>query len=113
MTAKQFRQGGDKLAIRYTVADCALGRCLVAESERGICAILLGDDDATLVSELHELFPAARGVPADPDFQQRVREVIAVINSRNTHCRCRWIFGEPRFSSRCGRRCVTFPVAKR
>lgn len=84
MTAKQFRQGGDKLAIRYTVADCALGRCLVAESERGICAILLGDDDATLVSELHELFPAARGVPADPDFQQRVREVIAVINSRNT-----------------------------
>jgi AraC family transcriptional regulator of adaptative response/methylated-DNA-[protein]-cysteine methyltransferase len=84
MMAKQFRQGGDKLAIRYTVADCVLGRCLVAESERGICAILLGDDDATLVSELHELFPAAQDMPADTDFQQHVREVIAVINTRNT-----------------------------
>ncbi|WP_213133805.1 bifunctional DNA-binding transcriptional regulator/O6-methylguanine-DNA methyltransferase Ada [Citrobacter sp. FP75] len=84
MTAKQFRKGGDKLAVRYTLADCVLGRCLVAESERGICAILLGDDDATLISELHELFPAAQDMPADTVFQQHVREVIAVINTRNT-----------------------------
>ncbi|HGV3657035.1 TPA: bifunctional DNA-binding transcriptional regulator/O6-methylguanine-DNA methyltransferase Ada, partial [Escherichia coli] len=46
MTAKQFRHGGENLAVRYALADCELGRCLVAESERGICAILLGDDDA-------------------------------------------------------------------
>lgn len=83
MTAKQFRKGGDNVSVRYTLADCALGRCLVAESEWGICAILLGDDDATLVAELHELFPAAQDVPADADFQQRVREVIAAINSRD------------------------------
>lgn len=83
MTAKQFRKGGDNVSVRYTLADCALGRCLVAESERGICAILLGDDDATLVADLHELFPAAQDVPADADFQQRVREVIAAINSRD------------------------------
>ncbi|MBJ9144674.1 bifunctional DNA-binding transcriptional regulator/O6-methylguanine-DNA methyltransferase Ada [Citrobacter braakii] len=83
MTAKQFRKGGDNVSVRYTLADCSLGRCLVAESERGICAILLGDDDATLVADLHELFPAARDVPADADFQQRVREVIAAINARD------------------------------
>ncbi len=83
MTAKQFRKGGDNVSVRYTLADCALGRCLVAKSERGICAILLGDDDATLVAELHELFPAAQDVPADADFQQRVREVIVAINSRD------------------------------
>lgn len=35
MTAKQFRHGGENLAVRYALADCALGRCLVAESERG------------------------------------------------------------------------------
>ncbi|MDA4179491.1 bifunctional transcriptional activator/DNA repair enzyme protein Ada, partial [Escherichia coli] len=37
MTAKQFRHGGENLAVRYALADCELGRCLVAESERGIC----------------------------------------------------------------------------
>ncbi|MDM2831158.1 bifunctional DNA-binding transcriptional regulator/O6-methylguanine-DNA methyltransferase Ada [Citrobacter sp. Cpo085] len=83
MTAKQFRKGGDNVSVRYTLADCALGRCLVAESERGICAILLGDDDATLVADLHALFPAAQDVPADANFQQRVREVIVAINSRD------------------------------
>lgn len=83
MTAKQFRKGGDNVSVRYTLADCSLGRCLVAESERGICAILLGDDDATLVADLHELFPAAQDVSADADFQQRVREVIAAINARD------------------------------
>lgn len=83
MTAKQFRKGGDNVSVRYTLADCTLGRCLVAESERGICAILLGDDDATLVADLHGLFPAAQDVPADADFRQRVREVIAAINARD------------------------------
>lgn len=83
MTAKQFRKGGDNVSVRYALADCALGRCLVAESERGICAILLGDDDVTLIDELHELFPAAQDVPADADFQQHVHDVIAVINTRN------------------------------
>lgn len=83
MTAKQFRKGGDNVSVRYTLADCALGRCLVAESERGICAILLGDDDATLVADLHALFPTAQDVPADANFQQRVREVIVAINSRD------------------------------
>ena len=83
MTAKQFRKGGDNVSVRYTLADCTLGRCLVAESERGICAILLGDNDATLVADLHGLFPAAQDVPADADFQQRVREVITAINARD------------------------------
>lgn len=112
MTAKQFRKGGDNVSVRYTLADCALGRCLVAESERGICAILLGDDDATLVADLHELFPAAQDVPADADFQQRVREVIAAINSRDASLSLPWISGAPHFSSRCGRRCAQFRAAK-
>jgi AraC family transcriptional regulator of adaptative response/methylated-DNA-[protein]-cysteine methyltransferase len=35
MTARQFRRGGEDTDIIYTVGDCAVGRCLVAESERG------------------------------------------------------------------------------
>lgn len=112
MTAKQFRKGGDNVSVRYTLADCALGRCLVAESERGICAILLGDDDATLVADLHALFPAAQDVTADANFQQRVREVIVAINSRDASLSLPWISGAPHFSSKCGRRCAQFRAAK-
>lgn len=82
MTAKQFRRGGDKLSVRYALAECSLGRCLVAESERGICAILLGDNDAALVTELKTLFPAAVDEPANGGFQQRVRDVVASIEGR-------------------------------
>ncbi len=79
MTAKQFRHGGENLAVRYALADCELGRCLVAESERGICAILLGDDDATLISELQQMFPAADNAPADLMFQQQVWQALRTI----------------------------------
>ncbi|HEX5352772.1 MAG TPA: Ada metal-binding domain-containing protein, partial [Rhodanobacteraceae bacterium] len=45
--------------IRHVIAQSSLGRVLVASSERGVCAILLGDDDAALEHELRERFPAA------------------------------------------------------
>ncbi len=65
MTARQYRRGGDDADIRYALSDCSLGRCLVAESERGICAILLGDSDEQLLAELHTIFPHARNVQGD------------------------------------------------
>ena len=56
--------------IRYAIAQSSLGRVLVATSERGLCAILLGDDNAALEHELRRRFSAdrvredARGVAA-------------------------------------------------
>ncbi|MBV4665672.1 methylated-DNA--[protein]-cysteine S-methyltransferase [Escherichia coli] len=84
MTPKAWQQAWRARRLRESLADCELGRCLVAESERGICAILLGDDDATLISELQQMFPAADNAPADLMFQQHVREVIASLNQRDT-----------------------------
>lgn len=79
MTAKQYRRGD--IAVRYTLVDCSLGRCLVAESERGICAILLGDNDAALEAELRTLFPNAAREPMQGEFAQRIHQVIASIDS--------------------------------
>lgn len=76
MTARQFRRGGDDADIRYALSDCALGRCLVAESERGICAILLADSDEQLLAELHTIFPHARNVQGDEAMLERVAQVI-------------------------------------
>jgi AraC family transcriptional regulator of adaptative response/methylated-DNA-[protein]-cysteine methyltransferase len=54
--------------IVYAVGECPdsqgpagrLGKALVARSERGVCAILLGDEKALLVAELARYFPAAK-----------------------------------------------------
>lgn len=43
--------------IRFASGHCALGALLVAQSERGLCAILLGDEAAALAGELQARFP--------------------------------------------------------
>jgi AraC family transcriptional regulator, regulatory protein of adaptative response / methylated-DNA-[protein]-cysteine methyltransferase len=45
--------------ILFSTERCALGLVLVAKSERGLCALLLGDDVAGLVRELQQRFPGA------------------------------------------------------
>ncbi len=76
MTARQFRRGGDDADIRYILSDCSLGRCLVAESGRGICAILLADSDEQLLTELHGIFPHARSAQGDDVMKERIAQVI-------------------------------------
>ena len=49
MTPSAFRKGGDRAQIRFAVGVCSLGHVLVAATEKGICAIRLGDDPQTLL----------------------------------------------------------------
>lgn len=48
------------MSIHYTIVDSPLGRLLVAGTERGICQVSFGEDDARLVDELHKEFSAAQ-----------------------------------------------------
>lgn len=59
MTPGTYRRGGRGMRIAYTIADCPLGRLLVAGTERGVSAVYLADADATLDRELREEYPAA------------------------------------------------------
>jgi len=43
----------------FDTRPCALGHVLVAHTERGVCAILLGDDTVSLVQDLQARFPKA------------------------------------------------------
>lgn len=45
--------------IEFETAECRLGQVLVATSARGLCAVLLGDDDEALARELEQRFPQA------------------------------------------------------
>lgn len=81
MTPTAFRKGGKDAVIRFAVAECALGPILVAQSERGICAISLGDDPDALVRELQDRFPQAELIGADPDFDALVAEVVGFVEA--------------------------------
>lgn len=83
MTAGQFRTGGDGQIIRYTLQTCKLGRCLVAVSARGICAVLPGDNDDALIAELMQLFPHAERQEADPVFAHQVADVVSLIDGQS------------------------------
>jgi AraC family transcriptional regulator, regulatory protein of adaptative response / methylated-DNA-[protein]-cysteine methyltransferase len=50
----------DRLAIRFAVGKCSLGAILVAASEKGLCAILLGDKPDALARDLRIRFPDSR-----------------------------------------------------
>lgn len=59
MTPLTYGRGGKGMAIRYTVVPSPLGRLLLAATERGVCRVGMGDDDAALAADLREEFPAA------------------------------------------------------
>jgi AraC family transcriptional regulator of adaptative response/methylated-DNA-[protein]-cysteine methyltransferase len=79
MRPSAYAKGGKDAAIRYAFGRSSLGRVLAAESDRGICAILIGDDDALLVNDLHNRFPRAEAIIADPDFGATIDAVVALV----------------------------------
>jgi AraC family transcriptional regulator of adaptative response/methylated-DNA-[protein]-cysteine methyltransferase len=65
MAPATYRKGAPGERIRVATAPCALGHVLVAATATGVCAITLGDDPATLKTELTRQFPHAKIEPAD------------------------------------------------
>jgi AraC family transcriptional regulator of adaptative response/methylated-DNA-[protein]-cysteine methyltransferase len=59
MTPSAFRSGGMGVTLRYITVPTAVGRMLVAVTERGIAAVSLGDTEAALVTSLHNDYPKA------------------------------------------------------
>src|SRR5690606_33123920 len=57
MQPKHWRAGGADTRIRFAIGQCSLGAILVASSDRGVCAILLGDDPDALARDLQDRFP--------------------------------------------------------
>jgi len=79
MTPKAFQTGGAG-DIRFAIGQCSLGSVLVAQSDKGICAITLGDDAEALIRDLQDRFPKANLIGADKGFEQTVAQVIALVD---------------------------------
>jgi AraC family transcriptional regulator, regulatory protein of adaptative response / methylated-DNA-[protein]-cysteine methyltransferase len=87
MTPSQYRAGGKDQRIAFALGRCALGSILVAASERGVCAILLGSDTEALVAELAARFPRAERVARDADFERLLEQVVTLVEQPARACR--------------------------
>jgi AraC family transcriptional regulator of adaptative response/methylated-DNA-[protein]-cysteine methyltransferase len=81
MTPGEYRKGGEGRSIRFATAESSLGWVLVAETDRGLCAIQMGDSREGLVAGLVGRFPKAELSGDDPDFADRVRRVVALVEA--------------------------------
>jgi AraC family transcriptional regulator of adaptative response/methylated-DNA-[protein]-cysteine methyltransferase len=81
MTPSDYRAGGPQTDIRFAVGECSLGSILVAQSDRGICAILLGDDPDSLARDLQNQFPKANLIGGDTGFERLVAKVVGFVEA--------------------------------
>ncbi|RCS58132.1 bifunctional transcriptional activator/DNA repair enzyme AdaA [Parvibium lacunae] len=59
MTPRRYQRGAAGEVISYALADTPLGRMLLAATDRGLCCVQFGEDDAALLSALQREFPQA------------------------------------------------------
>jgi len=80
--AKSLRcKPGRSVAIDFAVGQCSLGSVLIARTNRGVCAILLGDDPQGLVSDLRSRFPGAVLSYGADDVEKLLAKVESFIES--------------------------------
>lgn len=86
MAPQAYRRGGEGLELRWSLVPTALGQALVAVTERGVCAVLLGEDAGALEADLRAEFPRAtlQRVDAGRDefLAPRVRAVAEALSDR-------------------------------
>jgi AraC family transcriptional regulator, regulatory protein of adaptative response / methylated-DNA-[protein]-cysteine methyltransferase len=81
MTPTDYRAGGANANIRFAIGECSLGSILVAASERGVCAILMGDEPDALARDLQDRFPRANLIGGDAEFEHRVAKVVGFVEA--------------------------------
>ena len=83
MTPLRYRKQGSGVTIRYAIAATAVGRLLLAATERGVCSIQFGDSDAALEDALRQEYPQAEIVRKDKELTSWVRAIRDRIRGEN------------------------------
>ncbi|MBI4724277.1 MAG: bifunctional DNA-binding transcriptional regulator/O6-methylguanine-DNA methyltransferase Ada [Rhodomicrobium sp.] len=73
-----YTKGGTGEVIRFAAGKCSLGSILVAATEKGVCAIELGDTPEDLIEAFQRRFPDAELVGGDPAFEQIVAQAVSL-----------------------------------
>ena len=81
MKPSKFKKGGEDTAIHFAIGECSLGSILVAQTDRGVCAVLIGDDPDTLVRDLQDRFPNAELLGNESGYEELVAKVVGLVES--------------------------------
>jgi AraC family transcriptional regulator of adaptative response/methylated-DNA-[protein]-cysteine methyltransferase len=79
MTPGRYRAGGQWVQIRFAIGECSLGSILVAATDKGVCAILMGNDPDALVRQLQDRFAKAELIGGDAKFETLVAKVVGFV----------------------------------
>ncbi len=82
MTPGRLAKGGAGIRIRFTVTGSRYGRLLTAVTDRGVCAVLLGPDDETLVGNLSKEFPNAIRERIDDGADGWLADLVAKVDAQ-------------------------------
>jgi AraC family transcriptional regulator of adaptative response/methylated-DNA-[protein]-cysteine methyltransferase len=85
MTPATYGRGGRGATINYTITRSPLGRLLVAATERGVCAVKLGDSDEALESDLRKEYPAAEIKRMDAALRRSVELLLDYLAGKQPH----------------------------
>lgn len=81
MTPTTYRDGGGNIEICFAVGECSLGSILVARTNKGVCAILMGDDPDALARDLQDRFPRGRLIGGNAGFEKLAAKVIGFVEA--------------------------------
>jgi len=85
MTPAAYRRGGRGTRVGYVTVATPLGRLLVGATPRGVCAVSLGQDDATLEAALAAEYPAAERHRDDARLGPWVAAIVEYLRGRRPH----------------------------
>ena len=70
MTPATYKKGGAGVSIRYGIAECALGRLLVAATEKGVCRVSIAGTVGELVHDIENEYPHANLSRSDDGLKE-------------------------------------------
>jgi AraC family transcriptional regulator of adaptative response/methylated-DNA-[protein]-cysteine methyltransferase len=76
MTPAAYARGGKDMKINFTIADSPLGKLLVAATQRGICAVTLGDSEIELENNLRAEYHEAEIAFGGEDLANPVNLIV-------------------------------------
>ena len=81
MTPRSYQSGGANATIHFAIGESSLGPILVAKSDRGVCAVLIGDSPENLVNDLQDRFPKANLIGNESGYEEMVAKVVGLIEA--------------------------------
>jgi len=84
MTPATYKKGGKNMKIDYTIVDSRLGKLMVAATQKGICSVSFGDDEAGLKQELEKEFFAATLENNDVLLRDAVTAILKSLDGEKT-----------------------------